>query len=347
MIRSFLQNDVFTKAIGPLADGVPSTAESYQGRKAVQHHTRYWQVISKQHLRSRALSSGLLTLVCVSHAATGATLNIDLSARLRTEALDNGFRPLTAEHDHANSSKTLLRLTYRADELYAVFEGEDARAWDFERNSAVGKGFINTQEPLQAKIGWQRQFEDSAKIDLAVGRTTLHWQNGRLLGRQNFRTSIESYTGFTGSYTNTSGIKTELIAVNHNQITPGAQDIEALRSRHRQIDAPNTDVSLVGLNVSQIHWSHTGELAMYLLHLDEADSALAATRDRTLWNAGIHVSGNTEDWQLRAEASYQWGHSAATLLPTDVERLPVSAGFIHTAATHQLASSLSVTLMAD
>lgn len=341
------QDDALTHAIGLSNASVWATTKTRQGAKAVRQHSSSFRWISKQFLTGWDIKPGLLVLLYVSHGATGATLDIDLRTRLRAEALENGFRPLTAEHDHANSSKTLLRLTYQADELYAVFEGEDARAWGFEPNSAVGTGFINTQEPLEAKIGWQRQFEDGAKIDLAVGRTTLHWQDGRLLGRQNFRTSIESYTGFTGSYTHTSGIKTELIAVNHNQITPGAQDIEALRSRHRHIDHPNTDVSLVGVNVSQIEWPRTGELALYLLHLDEADSALAATRDRMLWNAGIHVSGNTENWQLRGEASYQWGHSSTTLLPTDVERPPVSAGFIHTAATRHLASSLSITLMAD
>lgn len=309
----------------------------------MRHNGRY----CRRRFKQIGFGTCLLASFTFSHGASCATLDVDLSARLRAESLENGFRPNTAEHDYASSSKTSLRLTYRGDVFYGDLEAEDARAWDFKYNSAVDTGFINTLEPLEAKIGWRQQLQDSAEIDLAFGRTTLHWQDGRLLGRQNFRTSIESYTGLVGSYADSSGVKTELIAVHHNQITPDTQDPDALRGREAQLDPRNSDVRLVGINVAQIQWPPAGELAFYLLHLDEADSALAATLDRTLWNAGIHVSRRVNAWLLRGEASYQWGRSAATTASTDVERMPVSAGFIHTSAKRQLTASLTITLMAD
>lgn len=279
----------------------------------------------------------------------GATIDVSLNSRLRGEWLKNGHRPGTPAYDNIYTTKTLLQASVQGSRWYAVGELQDSRAWGYQPSSPVGSGFINTLEPLQAKIGWQGKLTDAHHLNISVGRTTLLWQNGRLLGRQGYRTTIESFTGLSATLSHTNDWRVTAVGMVYNPIQPANTDPEAQRSREHQYDRPDTRTRLAGINAEHIALGEGAELALYAIALDESDSDWRATFNRRLLTAGMHVTGTKGDWHWLTETALQVGTRQGSRVSGDIDdrELDVMAGFVHLEASRQLSRQWEVVLLGN
>lgn len=287
-----------------------------------------------------------LSGVFASAPTSASSLDVRLTSRWTAEYLENGFRPITPEYDHALTSKTHLLLEYQGKRFYTTLELEDSRAWHYEPNSPITSSTINTLEPLQLKVGWQQKIGKSY-VDLALGRTTVHWQEGRIFGRQGHRNNMTSYTGLTADWAATdSNLTFSGIALAENHISPDNRDLQSVRDHDVQWDEINEKVQIYGLNVKGIDLIDF-DLATYIVWYDETDSKLKETRDRELLNLGVHATWEAGRWQGLAESSLQMGQGRATTLVTDTRTLDIMAGFVHAEISTEIGESARLTLIGD
>lgn len=279
--------------------------------------------------------------------ALAATVDLSLDSRWRTEFVDNRFRPTTARHEEVHSSKTSLAASVTWDHWYLDGELHDARAWGFGDDSAVDTAYINTLEPLQAKLGWRGKLGPTRTLDVSVGRTTLEWQEGRLFGRQGFRTTLESFTGARGVLRDATGWQAEAIAVFYNPITPGRADRSALDDRKTEYDTPTSGTRITGLNISGITLGEATELAAYVVYISEEDRPGHPTYDRDLLTAGSHVRGQHRSWDWRVEGAVQTGRRSPLKAQNAGVRGDILAGFVHLEAQRPVTEDWRFGLVAN
>lgn len=289
----------------------------------------------------------LLTLAAITPRSQAVELSLQLDSRLRTEYLENGFRPVTPTYDSVNSAKTLMLGRAYGEHWYAEGELEDSRAYAYKRDSFIDAAYINTLEPLQLKVGWRGELDDSRHLDVSFGRTTIQWQEGHLFGRQGFRTTIESFSGLKAVLSDDSGWQLEGIALNYNPITPTNLQLEQQRGLERSYDSAETDTRIVGLNLSGLKPTADTQLATYGVFLTEKDTPERFTTDRELLTLGMHLTGERQSWTWLAEGALQVGERSTTRLPQDNTTRDVLAGFVHLEAERAVSPDLSMVVLAN
>ena len=248
-------------------------------------------------------------------------MTIEASVRARGEAIDGQFRPGVVADDAALLLRTLVLVEYDAGPIRIGGELQDSRAYFERRGGSVSTTEVNALEPLQAYVA--ADLDDDVSVQ--AGRFALSLGSRRLVSRNNFRNTINGFTGINARVTSAALGETHLFWMSPNLRLPNNR--EGLLDDVVELDRDDAGARLFGAFTSR-KATFGGTVDIGLLRLAEHDFNRTATRDRRLWtlDGRYRVAPRRGAWDGEIEAAGQWG-SIATSALAGAARVPVRAGF--------------------
>ena len=254
------------------------------------------------------------------------------SQRTRYEGLANQFRPGLDAHDQAVLLRTLLTLGARFRSLSVVGELQDARAYLTDEQSGISTIVVNALEPLQAyaNLHLDEVLGREAVLDLRVGRQSIDLGSRRLIARNRFRNTIQSYDGITSRFRSPGGTELFAFVVLPVLIEPESGDRAALLKNRIELDRERLGFSLWGVHFKRPLWQDVA-LETYLFGLHERDGAGYPTRNRRLYTEGLRLvrAAGEGVWDVDVESVLQLGSRRSSADPADVQDRRVLAHFHH------------------
>ena len=258
-------------------------------------------------------------------------LALTLEQRTRYESLDGSFRANSHGGDQQIALQTDLWLEAKLNAFRLGVEFLDARALDADTGSGVNNTHTNEADFLQGYLAWSNEnlFSNGIGAEIVAGRQTLNLGSRRLVARNAFRNTINSFTG----------VKMRLLSSDKWQFTgfatmpvtrlPSTAG-EILNEQHKFDEEDNhTWFSGGFMEIYDIGLKINAEL--YLYHLDEGDSVDNLTRNRRYFTPGtrfyIKPAKGSFDFQL--ETIGQIGTVRASSSVADGKDLNHAAWFQH------------------
>lgn len=239
---------------------------------------------------------------------TPSWLRISGSTRIRYEGISGQFRAAGRLDfsDHLVFQRTTLRVDADFEPLRVTIEGIDSRAYGADNGSQLGTSAVNAADFLQAFAEVDLGQVAGGTHRLRVGRETMDLGSRRLVARNRFRNTINSFTGLDWQWQDKdSSASTRAFFLLPVQRQPGELDrqIEA----DTELDYADSDRRFMGI-FHERPLPHRTKLELYLFVLLEEG---ADTTRRQLFTPGFRVVRPRKvgeiDWQ--AEVVYQVGES--------------------------------------
>jgi hypothetical protein len=195
------------------------------------------------------------------------------------------------------------------------FTGEimDSRAARNDEGSFVNATIVNTLEPLQ--LAAERRWDELAKGGNATarfGRTTADLASRRLLARNGFRNTPNSFVGLDFNWRSATGHTRRVLSLQPMFALPRQRS--DLLDNEAELDNRSENTRLTGLLYAQAPGEGGDQLEFYWLGL-EAEEILDRRRLQTL---GVWISRDaaTARWHYEAELALQsssrlWSSSSA------------------------------------
>ena len=272
-------------------------------------------------------------------------LKISGEQRTRYETLDHEFRFRTtpaspppgqgwADSQDVFALRTLLMLEGKGDTVSGAVEFADSRQFGSPDNGFIDSTMVNTLDVLQAYADLQLGSLGDGKQRLRIGRETIDVGSRRLVGRNQYRNTINSFHAVDWQWTGEGksvrafwSLPTERRPQSLDALDSVPQqdrDLDALRDNDQRWDTVSTEQQFLGL-------AHEGKLDertsfdLYLFSLRERGER---TRRRELWSPGLHFARTRKPGALHweAELTAQVGHSKVNTSTTS-PRLDHRAGF--------------------
>lgn len=266
------------------------------------------------------------------HEAIGSPDNLRLSGsfRPRIEMIDGQFRPDAARSDQLLSLRTTLFAEFDTGPVRIGAEFHDARGYIQKRNSSADTGVVNALEFSQYYVGFDLDDALGSGSDARVtaGRMTMTLGSSRLVSRQGFRNSMNSYTGLRLERLNPAGGRFVAFWTMPNIRLPA--DAASILDNKPQWDRETSDLQLFGVfNAEPI--GQTLTLETYIFGLAERDAPGFETSNRSLLTPGMRLTrtpnGGGLDFELEGMA--QLGSARASRVATDTVDREISAFGFH------------------
>lgn len=248
-----------------------------------------------------------------------AWLSLSLEQRARYETLAGSFKA----NGKGGDQQIPLQLAVALEAHYGAWRlgGEflDARQLGADSGSGVNNTMVDEADFIQGYLAWSQQnvWYSGIGVEVVAGRQTLNLGSRRLVARNVFRNTINSFTGGKLRLTNYSDWQfTGFVTLPVNRYPSTASDL--LNDVHH-FDEEDQHTLFSGgfLEVFNLPLNLNAEL--YLYHLDESDSANNATRNRRYFTPGarlfIKPAKGKFDFQL--ESIGQIGSVRATTSAND------------------------------
>lgn len=246
-------------------------------------------------------------------------LSLSVEQHVRYETLDGRF---TANAKGGDQQIPLqldgaLEARYKGWRLGGEFL--DARQLGADTGSGVNNTHVDTADFIQGYLAWANQNLDysGVGVEAVVGRQTLNLGSRRLVARNVFRNTINSFTGGKLRVTDYSrwqftGFVTMPVTRYPTAATDILNDVQSFDEEDK-----HTLFSGGFFERYNLAWGISSEL--YLYHLDESDSPNNLTRNRRYFTPGarffIKPAKGKYDFQL--ESIGQIGTVRATTAATD------------------------------
>lgn len=251
-------------------------------------------------------------------------LNLNGEVRARFESLDGQYRALRSGSDQMLALRSLLRAEAAAESASVVLELHDARAYLDDAGTPISTSFVNTFDVLQAYVGVGR-----GRHAVKVGRFTLDIGSRRFVERNDFRNTINAFTGI--HWRTRLGDAAHVDAFYTSPVRKRPIDPRELRDNEFEADD-----QLTGRHFWGVHYQHPGlpggiqgDLFVYGLH--EEDRSNWPTPDRDVYAPGFRLRRAPDDgaWDFDLEAAFRFGTRRATALAEDHSELDVRAHMLH------------------
>ncbi|MEC3947770.1 alginate export family protein [Sphingobium sp. HWE2-09] len=272
---------------------------------------------------------------------------LDLSGtmRVRYEGISGQPRLGYNNDDGLINLRTTLLAGYRSGPFTIGAELWDSRVYSDDAAAQVTTGEVNTLEFVQA---WVR-FSDAAgatKVSAQAGRFLLNLGSRRLVAADDYRNTINGYTGLRGDITTVTGITATAIYVLPQQRRP--DDLPSLRKNEQKIDHEGFDLVVWGGTAAKANalGPFTAEASFY--HLAEKDHPRRSTRDRSLNTYGVRLVREPLAGKVDAEIeALRQSGSLSRSTVADAPRLSVAASFIHVSVGYTFLGRLKARLSAQ
>lgn len=251
--------------------------------------------------------------------------------RLRYETLNHPYRAGASGSDEMLVGQLLLNARVTVNAFYAYVELQDSRQQLADSGTPLGTDSVNTFEPLQAYVGMR--FDDvgsrGSRLDVTAGRMTINMGSRRLVARNAFRNTINSFTGVHASWKHSDGAEVRAFYVRPLQRKPA--DFDSLLDNDFELDTESSDVSLWGVfaTAPDVFAGSNGEAYFYGFRSRDHVGIPAADRDVYTPGVRFYRTPAAESVDFETEASLQFGTSRLSTAATDTRDLQHRAGFFH------------------
>ena len=256
--------------------------------------------------------------------------------RPRIEGLTGQFRPApTPNNNELFTLQTTLFAEYDTGPVRFGGEIFDSRAYFQRRNSnSIATTEVNALELGQIYAGFDLEdFAGAGTIStLTAGRFTQNIGSRRLVARNQFRNTINSFTGVAFDWQNAEKDKLRLFYTLPQYRLP--DDRLGILDNGIVWDQESFDLQFFGGSYTKAGvFGGSFEIYGYGLLESDTGSQLAGiqTRDRRLFTPGMRLyrAPKPATFDYDVEAIYQTGTARNTTAVTDRTDLPVSAYFVH------------------
>jgi hypothetical protein len=271
-------------------------------------------------------------------------LTISGSIRSRGEGLVNQFRPApAARNDYLASFFTNIFAEYNFGTVKIGAELFDSRGYFEPRNSAISTTEVDAIELGQAylNVDLSDALQDGSRSSITAGRFTKDIGSRRLVSRNLFRNTVNSFTGLSYDWKGANKDQMTLLWTMPQTRLP--DDKRGIRNNTIEFDSESPDFQLFGGSYTFAK-VFGGSLEVYGYGLYEQDTGTGPqsvqTRNRRLFTPGVRLARKKNPGQLDYdfEAIYQTGLVRETTAITDTRDLSVSAYFFHGEAGYTFAA---------
>lgn len=253
------------------------------------------------------------------------------SHRVRYETLDGQFRQGLQGGDQMLALRTLLRLEAGTDRFGLGAEWQDSRQALADTGTPLDTTMVNAVELLQAHgiVRFDGPFCAGARSELRLGRQTLDIGSRRLVARNEFRNTLNAFTGVRYVWERPEGPVVQGFHV--LPLTRLPSDAPSLLHNQVQLDEESFRLQFWGVHAQWPVLMSAATAEVYLYGLHERDSARHPTRNRQLYTPGLRLSRRPlpEQWDFDFEGALQLGSQRASAAPHDTRDLDHLAGFAH------------------
>lgn len=257
-------------------------------------------------------------------------LRLGLEHRARVERLSPDFRAGARDGVTALSLRTLLSAEARSSALSAGVELADSRAFA-SRDDALNPTVVDPLDVLQVYAGVRGAgvLVDGDRASVKVGRFTIDLGSRRLVARNDFRNTINSFTGVDLQWTSPGGHTLRALAVSPVVRRPSTS--AALADAELARDRENGGALLWAVHFGSAPLGARLRLESYVVGLHERDTTDVPSSNRRLVTPAVRVllppSVGAVDAQVEAMA--QLGTSRASTGARDVRELRHRAAAVH------------------
>ncbi len=258
-------------------------------------------------------------------------LSMSLEQRTRYETMDGRFNAKGKGGDQQIPLITNLFLEAHFEHLRAGVEFMDARQFGADQGSGINNTHVDEADFLQGYLAWtdKNVLHSGLGAEVIAGRQTLNFGSRRLVGRNAFRNTINSF----------DGLRLRILDYNNWQFNafvtlpvgryPNQSD--QLLDGFHSFNEPEYQTWFSGgfLEKYDIAWGINAE--MYLYHLDEGERVRNPTRNRRYFTPGMRffIKPAKAEVDFQVETIGQFGTVRATTAATDGKDLAHQAWYQH------------------
>jgi alginate export protein len=243
--------------------------------------------------------------------------------RVRYEVLDPQFRAGFSNSDQAVALQTTLAFNWRRDAWLVGGEIMDSRTYANDAGSYSNTTTTNALEPIQAYVAWQH---DASTFRL--GRVAQDLGKRRLLARNRYRNTINTFTGIDWSWTGTEGRAARAFYWIPMRALP--TDQQSVLDNEFELDRGTRGGSFTGFFYQFPAFANQHRLETYVFDAEVSsrnDPALAF--DLITLGARAYRAPKAAEWNYEVEAMLQDGDSGGTVGGVARSDLDHSAQFLH------------------
>jgi hypothetical protein len=245
-------------------------------------------------------------------------LSVSLEQRTRYETMSGTYKANSKGGDQQIPLQTTLWLEAHLSSFRLGTEFMDARALNSDSGTGMNNTMTDTADFLQGYAAWSDQnvLYSGIGAEIVAGRQTLNFGSRRLVARNAFRNTINSFTGVKlrlldyGNWQFNGFVSTPV-----NRLPTSST---AILDDQQVFDRENTHTWFSGgfLELYDLGFGINSEI--YLYHLDEGNSTSAPTRNRRYFTPGtrFYIKPAKAEIDFQLETIGQFGTVQATTAPT-------------------------------
>lgn len=236
-------------------------------------------------------------------------LTVSLEHRSRYETLSNTFKANGKGGDQQIPMQTDVFLEAHLGDFRIGGEFLDARQFGADSGSGVNNTHVDEADFIQAYLAWadQNVLYSGLGTEIKVGRQTLNFGSRRLIARNVFRNTINSFDGLLVRMLDYDNWQfNAFLTMPVNRYPTASADILDDQIMFDRADG-RTWFSGGFLEVYNLPWKINAEA--YLYHLDEGDSRLNQTRNRRYFTPGMrfYIKPTKAEFDFSYEGIGQFG----------------------------------------
>lgn len=258
-------------------------------------------------------------------------LSVSVEQRSRYETMDGTYKANAKGGDQQIPLQTDFWLQATLGKFRLGAEFLDARALAADSGSGVNNTHADQADFLQGYAAWadQNLFYSGLGAEVIAGRQTLNFGSRRLVARNNFRNTVNSFTGARLRLTDYKNWQFNgFVTMPVLRYPTAATDI--INEEH-DWDKEDTHTLFSGgfLELYNLGWGINSEV--YLYHLDESDGTRNQTRNRRYFTPGMRffIKPAKSEFDFQLEAIGQLGTVRATTAANDGRDLQHQAWYQH------------------
>lgn len=268
-------------------------------------------------------------------------LIVTASSRLRYETVDGRPRPGYATAEDALELRTGVAVEYGPGPLAIGGEIVDSRAYLTGKQTQIGRDDVNAVELPQAyfKLRLGDALRHGTAFSIEGGRFLMNLGSGRLIATDEYRNTVNGFTGLRGDLKAGDRIEATLFYVLPQERLPDA--VDAIRANKVVFDRESFNDVLFGGYLHRKKALGEAQVEFAYYRLAEHDSPGRSTADRRLHtvDARLFREPKASKVDYDVEAAYQFGRASSSTLATATSAR-VSAGFTHAAIGYTFDSPL-------
>lgn len=258
-------------------------------------------------------------------------LSLSVEQRTRYETMDGSFRGGSKGGDQQIPLQTDVALEARWHGFRLGGEFLDARQFGADEGSGINNTHVDSADFIQGYLAYADQNINYSGLDgeVIVGRQTLNFGSRRLVARNAFRNTINSFTGARVHFTNYNNWQLNIFTA--VPVLRFPTDTGQLLDNRQHWDKEDTHTWFSGafFEAFDIAWNINAEL--YLYHLDEGDSPNNQTRNRRYFTPGFrfYIKPVAGEVDFQTETIGQFGTVRGSTDKTDGKNLSHAAWMQH------------------